>query len=91
MTVAEIKEYIDELKSMHYIGEIGEERLYNELQKIKSMLDELEPNENTSQWVQHYEICGYVCDNCGHISEIKDNVCSNCGAIMNDELKENNK
>ena len=94
MTVAEIKDFID--KQTTDIANTKSEHLQvlelaTTLSMVDDMLDELEPKDNTSQWTQHYEICGYVCDNCGHISEIKDDVCSNCGARMNDELKENNK
>ena len=95
MTVAEIKEYITQkinyYKGENYYHTLRTNTVLLDFEQIGIMLDELEPNENTSQWVQHYKICGYVCDNCGHISEIKDNVCSNCGARMIDELKENNK
>lgn len=93
MTVADIKKYIQnsKIKIDNMIPPNAKKKADEVLREVLSMLDELEekPKANTSQWTQHYEMCGYVCDNCGHISENKDDVCSNCGARMNDELGEN--
>lgn len=106
MTVAEIKEYIDdrikyytdlELRKM---GERGyypffKQKIVQELFNIKSMLDELEPK---AKWEEQEYYKGYtahqkanICSKCGFETIEKTKYCSSCGARMNDELEENNK
>lgn len=92
MTVAEIKDYIDYQitkctvindKGNVYYDKIG---INNSLEKIKSILDELEPK---AKWTNNMNGT-FTCSRCG-AKRPNDNYCGNCGARMNDELKENNK
>ena len=81
MTVAEIKEFIDEqLNDENKISILGYRKAFRE---IKSMLDELEPK---AKWTNNMNGT-FTCSKCG-AKRPNDNYCGNCGARMNDELEE---
>ena len=90
MTVSEIKEYIDacieHLQNIDYFEHI---RMFiGTLEKIKSMLDEL---ETKAKWKidghhRRCEKCGeYFCIDDREGNEIPHNFCGNCGARMESE------
>ena len=89
MTIAEIQEYIVERKATIHTEpkwEFTSPEVEQELEKILSMLDELEPK---AKWTNNMNGT-FTCSRCG-AKRPNDNYCGNCGARMNDELKENNK
>lgn len=98
MTVAEIKEYIDNAIETAFAQKIAidtAEILKKALIDTKYMLDELEPK---AKWVKtplsyYDEDYGYECSNCKEIycteydfEEMAYNYCPNCGARINDEV-----
>lgn len=79
MTVAKIKEYVDacieHLRNIDYFETI---RMFIvTLEKINSMLDELEPE---AKWTNNMNGT-FTCSKCG-AKRPNDNYCGNCGARM---------
>ena len=85
MTVAEIKEFIDEWKEYYKsYALIGKGEVDKTLDEIKGLLDDLEPKakwEETDLWEDGI---GDImkCSNCGHNHLDNMNYCSSCGARM---------
>lgn len=98
MTVTDIKEFIDYQitkctvindKGNVYYDKIG---INNSLEKIKSMLDELEDNtDNTTEWIKltTHGMIRFQCKKCDSIFSLPWEHCPKCGRKVTNNIKTN--